>query len=344
MRTAIDDFKKSYDKAVDDKKIVSTLNKSGYPETLRQLVDGYDFGGLYAYKKKFLRKIPVDPMNPPEPGEEPRWGLRSYSDEPDSNSWGGEDVYDVYSLSEGTALDGTKYRNGDILRSGLIVRGRRGFTLIELMIVLSIIGILASIAVPNYQHWIIRAKEATLSDSLNNFRKTIDEFYADQGKYPDSLDDLVSKGYLRGMPVDPFTKKSDTWITVAPPATDSNTFRLRLATGNRTGSRNPAMSMMSIADPNLSGAMAYPITNGDFLFHLAFRLILNSETEGTFPAPLPDKERVGDMLAILNASGLYTCPVCLCLLFHEGYPVYFPEGCFSTQKFFYCRLPQKYHP
>jgi general secretion pathway protein G len=111
MRTAIDDFKKSYDKAVEDKKIVSTLNKSGYPETLRQLVDGYDFGGLYAYKKKFLRKIPVDPMNPPEPGEEPRWGLRSYSDEPDSNSWGGEDVYDVYSLSEGTAIDGTKYRN-----------------------------------------------------------------------------------------------------------------------------------------------------------------------------------------------------------------------------------------
>jgi general secretion pathway protein G len=111
MRTAIDNFKKSYDKAVDDKKIPSTINKSGYPETLRQLVDGYDFGGLYAYKKRFLRKIPIDPMNPPAPGEEPKWGLRSYSDEPDSNSWGGEDVYDVYSLSEGTALDGTKYRD-----------------------------------------------------------------------------------------------------------------------------------------------------------------------------------------------------------------------------------------
>lgn len=111
MRTAIDNFKKSYDKAVDDKKIVTTANKSGYPETLRQLVDGYDFGGLYAYKKRFLRKIPIDPMNPPEPGEEPQWGLRSYSDEPDTPSWGGEDVYDVYSLSKGTALDGTKYRD-----------------------------------------------------------------------------------------------------------------------------------------------------------------------------------------------------------------------------------------
>ena len=111
IRTAIDDFKKSYDKAVNDKKIPVTENKSGYPETLRELVDGYDFGGLYAYKKKFLRKIPVDPMNPPEPGEEPKWGLRSYTDQPDSNSWGGEDVYDVYSLSEGTAIDGTKYRD-----------------------------------------------------------------------------------------------------------------------------------------------------------------------------------------------------------------------------------------
>jgi general secretion pathway protein G len=109
MRTAIDDFKKSYDKAVDEKKIPTTINKSGYPETLLQMVDGFDFGGLYAYKKKFLRRIPIDPMNPPAPGEEPEWGLRSYSDQPDSTSWGGEDVYDVYSLSEGTALDGTKY-------------------------------------------------------------------------------------------------------------------------------------------------------------------------------------------------------------------------------------------
>jgi len=98
-----------------------------------------------------------------------------------------------------------------------MVRESRGFTLIELMIVLSIIGILSSIAVPNYQRWIIRAKEAALSDSLNNFRKTIDEYYADQGKYPEELNELVAKGYLRGLPTDPFTKRTDTWITVAPP-------------------------------------------------------------------------------------------------------------------------------
>jgi len=111
MRTAIDEFKKSYDKAVLENKIPQSLNKTGCPETLQQLVDGYDFGGLYSTKKKFLRRIPVDPMNPPRPGEEAKWGMRSYADKPDSSMWGGEDVYDVYSLSEGTAIDGTKYKD-----------------------------------------------------------------------------------------------------------------------------------------------------------------------------------------------------------------------------------------
>ncbi|QEM67896.1 type II secretion system protein [Geobacter sp. FeAm09] len=111
IRTALDEFKKSYDKAITEKKMLQSANKSGYPETLQQLVDGYDFGGLYATKKKFLRRIPSDPTNPPRPGEEPKWGMRSYADKPDSSVWGGEDVYDVYSLSEGTAIDGTKYKD-----------------------------------------------------------------------------------------------------------------------------------------------------------------------------------------------------------------------------------------
>lgn len=111
IRTAIDDYKKSYDEAVKGGKIPSVQNKSGYPETLDELVEGKDFGGLYSYKKKFLRKIPPDPFNPPLPGEKPQWGMRSYSDDPESTQWGGEDVYDVYSLSEGTAIDGTKYKD-----------------------------------------------------------------------------------------------------------------------------------------------------------------------------------------------------------------------------------------
>ncbi|MBT1071439.1 prepilin-type N-terminal cleavage/methylation domain-containing protein [Pelotalea chapellei] len=110
IRTALDDFKKSYDKAIDEKKILPSMNKSGLPETLNVLVEGYDFGGMYPVKKKFLRRIPVDPFNPPRGKEEPKWGLRSYNDKPDSTSWGGEDVYDVYSLNEGTAIDGTKYK------------------------------------------------------------------------------------------------------------------------------------------------------------------------------------------------------------------------------------------
>jgi general secretion pathway protein G len=85
------------------------------------------------------------------------------------------------------------------------------------MIVVSIIGILAAIAVPNYQWSVIKAKEAVLREALYNFRTTLDQFYADQGKYPDTLDDLKAKQYMRDIPKDPFTGKNDSWVTVEPP-------------------------------------------------------------------------------------------------------------------------------
>jgi general secretion pathway protein G len=84
------------------------------------------------------------------------------------------------------------------------------------MIVLSIIGILASIAQPNLQKTLIRARETSLKQSLFVLRDMTDQYYADHGAYPDSLDTLVEEHYVRAIPEDPFTKSSTTWVTVTP--------------------------------------------------------------------------------------------------------------------------------
>ena len=101
MRTAIDEYKRLSDQGM----IPVKIGGEGYPEELEELVEGVELVGQET-KRKFLRRIPMDPMT-----KEVEWGLRSYQDDWDSTSWGGQNVYDVYSLSESVALDGTEYKD-----------------------------------------------------------------------------------------------------------------------------------------------------------------------------------------------------------------------------------------
>ena len=92
---------------------------------------------------------------------------------------------------------------------------RRGFTLIELLVVMSIIGTLLTIAVPRYFKSLERSKEAVLRQDLSVLRDAIDKYNADLGKRPETLDNLVEHNYIRKIPVDPFTKKAESWVTTA---------------------------------------------------------------------------------------------------------------------------------
>lgn len=91
-----------------------------------------------------------------------------------------------------------------------------GFTLIELLVVLAIVAMLLTIAVPRYFQSVENAKQTVLVDNLRQTREILDKYYADTGRYPDSLDDLVEKNYLKALPFDPVTGSASTWVIVVP--------------------------------------------------------------------------------------------------------------------------------
>lgn len=96
----------------------------------------------------------------------------------------------------------------------------KGFTLIELLVAMTIVALLLSIVVPRYFHSITKAEETVLKQDLTLMREALDKYHADTGSYPDTLDDLINKKYLRKIPVDPVTQSVATWILIPPSNTE----------------------------------------------------------------------------------------------------------------------------
>ncbi len=101
-------------------------------------------------------------------------------------------------------------------RCGESLRSSRGFTLIELLVVLAVLAVLASIVAPRYLDKVDTARETALRHNLIGLRTAIDQFYRDKGRYPQSLDDLVAQRYIRAVPMDPITQRTDTWVVIPP--------------------------------------------------------------------------------------------------------------------------------
>jgi len=102
-----------------------------------------------------------------------------------------------------------------------------GFTLIELLVVMAVLAVLASLVVPRYLDRVDDAKETVLRQNLVGLRTAIDQFYRDKARYPETLDELVTQRYIRAVPLDPITKRVDSWILVPPKASSSAVFDVK---------------------------------------------------------------------------------------------------------------------
>jgi len=123
-----------------------------------------------------------------------------------------------------------------------------GFTMIELLIVVSLIVILTTMGMTQYRHSVIYAREGVLKEDLFRLRDAIDQYYADKGKYPDSLQTLVSEQYIRAVPIDPFTNSADTWQTVQAEPEPGSTSAVTGIYDVHSGSDGTSIDGMRLAD------------------------------------------------------------------------------------------------
>ena len=117
------------------------------------------------------------------------------------------------------------------MRKIILTSKKKGFTLIEIIIVFALIGILVGLGLPQFKNATIRARESVLKESLFQMRKLINQYYTDKGKYPASLHTLVDEGYLRTVPIDPITKSSETWVELQQTLTEDEIMMLEVEVG-----------------------------------------------------------------------------------------------------------------
>jgi general secretion pathway protein G len=128
------------------------------------------------------------------------------------------------------------------------MKSMRGFTLIEVLIVVTLVIVLASVGMPVYQNSIRRSREAVLKEDLFRMRDAIDQYYADKNKYPQALQDLVTDGYLREVPKDPITNSADTWTIVPAEPDPANPVAEPGVYNIKSGSEDMALDGSKYAD------------------------------------------------------------------------------------------------